>query len=81
MFAVIQNQQQVFVLQSLRQRVQQRTACLLLYFQRDGNGLRRQGRVGKRSQFHQPYAIRVLFQYLGSHLQREPGFARSPRCP
>ena len=69
-FAVVQDQQQAFLAQEIHQRIADVVPGCFRHTQGRSHRLGHQGRVGQRSQLHQPGAVGVMLKHLSRYLQR-----------
>ena len=75
--AVVEDQQELPILDMLKQCVRDPAPRLLLDPERRRHRLRHQPRIRERRELDEPYAIGKVVQHLGAHLQRDPCLAQS----
>ena len=78
MLAVVEQEQQLAVPQTIEQRGQDRAARLLAHAQREATVVRYQRGVGQRREFDQPDAIRKLLELIARGHQRQACLAAPP---
>jgi len=80
MFAIVQHEQQLPGLESVRERVHQRAARLIGEAKRRGDLLWYKHRIGQGGQLYPPDAMLEFCQESGRHLQGQARLARAT-CP
>src|SRR5215471_16552953 len=79
MFAIVEDDQQLPVSDVLSERLDHRPSRSVSDAEHEGHDLGHEASVRHMRQFHEPYAVGITFEHIGSDLQRQTRLADAAR--